>query len=114
MLALWVSRANSCGVLTAGHALLALTFLDFLQGHEMTPPTPGSECACEDAASSTAAAHHPEGRPPDGGGQGRRPKTAPGLAQGAHVGQEEEGQPIRAVCRDGSQTVPELEVEDLL
>lgn len=40
--------------------------------------------------------------------------TAPGLAQGAHVGQEEEGQPIRAVCRDGSQTVPELEVEDLL
>lgn len=79
----------------------------------MTPSTPGSEYACEDAASPTAAAHHPEGRP-DGGGQGRPHPRLRRPAQGAHVGQEEEGQPIRAVCRDGSQTVPELEVEDLL
>lgn len=90
VLALWVSRANSCGVLTAGHALLVPMFLDFLQGHKMTSPTPGPECAREDAALPTVATHHPEGCPPDRGGQGHRPKAAPGLAQGACVGREEE------------------------
>ena len=35
----------------------------------------------------------------------------PGGRAGAR--QEEEGQPVHAGCRDGSQTVPELKVEDL-
>lgn len=56
----------------------------------MTSPTPGPECAREDAASPTAATHHPEGCPPNRGGQGHRPEAAPGLARGARVSREEE------------------------
>lgn len=43
---------------------------------------------------------------------GKKSRCWPGRRAGAR--QEEEGQPVRAACRDGSQTVPEVEVEDLL
>lgn len=54
VLALWVNRATSCGVLTTGNALVVPTFLDFLQGHETASSTAGPECWSEDTTSPTA------------------------------------------------------------